>query len=61
MSPITAWIFPGQGSQSVGMGSAVLAASPAARAVMAEADEALGEPLSRLIDRKSTRLNSSHT
>ena len=49
MSPITAWIFPGQGSQSVGMGAAVLAASPAARAVMAEADEALGEKLSRLI------------
>ncbi len=49
MSPITAWVFPGQGSQSVGMGAAVLAASPAARAVMAEADEALGEKLSRLI------------
>ena len=27
MSPITAWIFPGQGSQSVGMGAAALAAS----------------------------------
>ena len=42
MSPITSWIFPGQGSQSVGMGAAVLAASPAARAVMAEADEEIG-------------------
>ena len=49
MSPITSWVFPGQGSQSVGMGAAVLAASPAARAVMAEADAALGEKLSRLI------------
>ena len=25
MSPITSWIFPGQGSQSVGMGAAALA------------------------------------
>src|SRR5262249_12545467 len=44
-----AWLFPGQGSQTVGMGKALLAASPAARDVFARADAALGEPLSRLI------------
>ena len=43
-----AYVFPGQGSQSVGMGQALAAASPAAAAVFAEADAALGEPLSRL-------------
>lgn len=43
-----AFVFPGQGSQSVGMGRALAAASPAAAAVFAEADAALGEPLSRL-------------
>jgi [acyl-carrier-protein] S-malonyltransferase len=44
-----AWLFPGQGSQSVGMAKDVLAASPAARAVFERVDAALGEPLSRLI------------
>lgn len=44
-----AWLFPGQGSQSVGMGKDVLAASGAARAVFERVDAALGEPLSRLI------------
>jgi [acyl-carrier-protein] S-malonyltransferase len=43
-----AFVFPGQGSQSVGMGKTLAESSPAARAVMAEADEALGEPISRL-------------
>lgn len=43
-----AFIFPGQGSQSVGMGRAVAAASAAAAAVFAAADDALGEPLSTL-------------
>jgi [acyl-carrier-protein] S-malonyltransferase len=43
-----AFVFPGQGSQSVGMGKALVAASPAAAAIMAEADLALGEPISRL-------------
>lgn len=43
-----AFVFPGQGSQSVGMGRALADHSPAAAAVFAEADEALGEPLSRL-------------
>ena len=44
-----AWLFPGQGSQAVGMGKDLLEASPAAREVFARADAALGEPLSRLI------------
>jgi [acyl-carrier-protein] S-malonyltransferase len=43
-----AFVFPGQGSQSVGMGKALAQSSPAAAAVMAEADLALGEPISRL-------------
>ena len=43
-----AFVFPGQGSQSVGMGQALAAASPAAAAVFAEADEALGAPISRM-------------
>lgn len=43
-----AFIFPGQGSQSVGMGQALAASSPAAAAVFAEADAALGEPISAL-------------
>jgi [acyl-carrier-protein] S-malonyltransferase len=44
-----AWLFPGQGSQAVGMGVALAAAEPAARAVLEEADAALGFPLSRLM------------
>ena len=43
-----AFVFPGQGSQSVGMGKALAEASPAAAAVLAEADDALGEPVSHL-------------
>jgi [acyl-carrier-protein] S-malonyltransferase len=43
-----AFVFPGQGSQSVGMGKALVLSSPAAAAIMAEADAALGEPISRL-------------
>ncbi|MCA9577871.1 MAG: ACP S-malonyltransferase [Polyangiales bacterium] len=43
-----AWVFPGQGSQTVGMGRDVYDASPAARAVFDEADAALGESLSGL-------------
>jgi len=41
-----AFVFPGQGSQAVGMGKALADAYPAARDVFAEVDEALGEPLS---------------
>jgi [acyl-carrier-protein] S-malonyltransferase len=43
-----AFVFPGQGSQSVGMGRALAETSPAAAAVMAEADGALGDPISGL-------------
>jgi [acyl-carrier-protein] S-malonyltransferase len=44
----TAFVFPGQGSQSVGMGQALAATSPAAAAVFREADDVLDEPISRL-------------
>lgn len=43
-----AFVFPGQGSQSVGMGKALVEASPAAAAILAQADDALGESISRL-------------
>ena len=44
-----AFIFPGQGSQTVGMGRALAEASPTARAVFEEIDEALGQHLFRLM------------
>jgi [acyl-carrier-protein] S-malonyltransferase len=44
-----AFIFPGQGSQAVGMGKELADAFPAARAVFDEVDAALGEKLSALI------------
>jgi [acyl-carrier-protein] S-malonyltransferase len=44
----TAYIFPGQGSQAVGMGQALAAAFPAAAETFAEADAILGYPLSQL-------------
>ena len=44
-----AFIFPGQGSQAVGMGAALAGASRAAKDVFDEVDEALGQNLSRLM------------
>jgi [acyl-carrier-protein] S-malonyltransferase len=43
-----AFVFPGQGSQTVGMGRDLAASSPAAAAVFARADVALGEAISAL-------------
>lgn len=44
-----AYVFPGQGSQAVGMGKALAEAFPVAQAVFDEVDDALGEKLSDLI------------
>jgi [acyl-carrier-protein] S-malonyltransferase len=46
---LIAFIFPGQGSQKVGMGKGLAEAFPICRDTFGEADSALGEPLSRLI------------
>ncbi|MDK9696743.1 MAG: ACP S-malonyltransferase [Siculibacillus sp.] len=45
----TAFTFPGQGSQAVGMGKALADAYPTAARVFAEVDEALGQNLSKLM------------
>jgi [acyl-carrier-protein] S-malonyltransferase len=44
-----AFVFPGQGSQKVGMGQDLADASPAAREVFEEVDEALGQKLSKIM------------
>jgi [acyl-carrier-protein] S-malonyltransferase len=44
-----AFVFPGQGAQTIGMGRALAEAYPAAKAVFDEVDAALGEKLSALI------------
>ncbi len=44
-----AFVFPGQGSQAVGMGRSLAEAYPAARNLFEEVDEALSQPLSRLM------------
>jgi [acyl-carrier-protein] S-malonyltransferase len=46
---IRAFIFPGQGSQAVGMGKELADSSPVARAVFEEVDDALGQNLSHLM------------
>ena len=45
----TAFIFPGQGSQAVGMGKALAESFSAARAVFEEVDAALGQPLNKIM------------
>jgi malonyl CoA-acyl carrier protein transacylase len=45
----SAWLFPGQGAQKVGMGRDLYEAYPAARSVFDRADAALNRPLSRII------------
>jgi len=44
-----AFLFPGQGSQAVGMGAELADAFPAARAVFEEVDDALGQKLARVM------------
>ncbi len=44
-----AFVFPGQGSQAVGMGKALADAMPVARHLLEEVDEALGQNLTRLM------------
>ena len=50
-----ALLFPGQGSQRVGMGGTCVASSPSRATTFAEADEALGEPLSSLCFERAGR------
>tara|TARA_Y100000588_G_scaffold83688_1_gene88276 strand:+ start:5294 stop:6250 length:957 start_codon:yes stop_codon:yes gene_type:complete len=47
--PKTAYLFPGQGSQSVGMGKELYDHSEAAKSVFKEVDDALGRPLTDLL------------
>ena len=47
--PFKAFVFPGQGAQTVGMGAALAAAFPSARAVFSEVDDALDQHLTKLI------------
>ena len=46
---MTAFVFPGQGSHKVGMGTELAEASAAAREVFEEVDEALGQKLSQIM------------
>lgn len=48
-APVYSYIFPGQGTQKVGMGQSLYDASAAARSVFEEADDSLGVGLSKLM------------
>lgn len=48
-SPKVAYVFPGQGTQHVGMGMDLYEQSPVARKLLDEVDEALNRPLTRLM------------
>jgi [acyl-carrier-protein] S-malonyltransferase len=59
-SKITAFIFPGQGSQTIGMGCDLAAAFPVAKQTFEEADEILGFALSKLMwDGPAEELNDT--
>ena len=47
-----AFVFPGQGSQKIGMGVELAEASPAAREVFEEVDDALGQTLFAIMRRR---------
>lgn len=49
MSTVTAFVFPGQGSQAIGMGKALHESFPCAREVFQEIDDALSDKLSALM------------
>jgi len=49
MSTVTAFVFPGQGSQTIGMGKDLYDTYPCAKEVFQEVDDALSDPLSRII------------
>jgi len=54
-----AFVFPGQGSQAIGMGQELAEAFPSAKAVFEQVDEALSQKLSTLMWDGSTRFDGS--
>ena len=60
--PSTAWLFPGQGSQEIGMGRALLSAFPKAEEIFALAEEYSGLPLRAVSQRgpEATLVQTDH-